>query len=330
MSPDGRMYAYGGSKTPEVRTVGAGGAAGQLLEVPPFFNTVDGAVTQLKWIDNRSLAIGTALGYLHVWSIVEAVSNLPFKPTLPIGTLDCHIVAIEWAGQGNFHDLFGLDSFTAIPRALSFEENGNIRVFSLHDGCLHSLDGTTGKPLAKPRGLTDVIGYATVDEKKGLALICHTDGFSMHQLPTHNIEGTYLTEASRTTKPKPIMFAENGCRVITGSDHGKVYVFKTEGGKPVDILQHAAGDMVQSITTYSDEEWSTIVCATSSDDGGRPSISFWADRQEFDRERRVSQPSSELIVYYTIFGSEPGGFRVESSGGHIRAMGNGGIVLWNA
>ena len=91
-------------------------------------------------------------------------------------------------------------------------------------------------------------GYATVDEKKGLALICHTDGFSMHQLPTRNIEGTYLTEKSLTTKPKPIMFAENGCRVITGSDHGKVYVFKTEGGKPVDILHHADDDMVQSIT----------------------------------------------------------------------------------
>ena len=45
------------------------------------------------------------------------------------------------------------------------------------------------------------------------------------------------------------MFAENGCRVITGSDHGKAYVFKVEGGKPVDVLQHAAAsDMVQSIT----------------------------------------------------------------------------------
>ena len=57
-----------------------------------------------------------------------------------------------------------------------------------------------------------------------------------------------MTEPSRTTKPKPVMFAENGCRVITGSDHGKVYVFKTEGGKPVDILQHADNGMVQSIT----------------------------------------------------------------------------------
>ena len=70
----------------------------------------------------------------------------------------------------------------------------------------------------------------------------------MHQLPTRNIEGTYLAGESLTTKPKPIMFAENGCRVITGSDHGKVYVFKTEGGKPVDILPHASDDMVQSIT----------------------------------------------------------------------------------
>ena len=72
----------------------------------------------------------------------------------------------------------------------------------------------------------------------------------MHQLPTHNIKGTYLTEPSLTTKPKPIMFAENGCRVITSSDHSKVYIFKIEGGKPVDVLQHAANGMVQSITIH--------------------------------------------------------------------------------
>lgn len=95
MSPDGRMYAYGGachdlsrwlwrndpvemagSIRPEVRTVGAVGAAGQLLEVPPFFNAVDGEVTHLKWIDNRSLAIGTALGYLHIWSMAEVSTSL--------------------------------------------------------------------------------------------------------------------------------------------------------------------------------------------------------------------------------------------------------------
>ncbi|PIL27314.1 hypothetical protein GSI_10461 [Ganoderma sinense ZZ0214-1] len=303
MSPDGRMCAWGansrrvGSRYPEVRTAGA---TGRRLEVPQFFDVVDGAVTQIKWVNHSSLAFGTAFGYLHLWTMAETqvfhsdlrcrvrggaeITSIATRRKgsiwrIVVGTLDCHVVAFEWAGKGDFHTLFGLDSFTAIPRALSFEENGNIRVFSLHDGCLHSLDGSTGKHLDKPTWLTDVIGYATVDEKKGLALICHMDGFSMHQLPTRNIEATYLTDPSTTTKPKPIMFTENGCRVITGSDHGKVYVFKTEGGKPVDILQHAtAGDMVQSITTYCNEEWSTIICATSSDDVGCPSVSFWVRR----------------------------------------------------
>ena len=78
--------------------MGAGGTAGQLLEGPSFFSTVDGAVTQLKWIDNRSLAIGTSLGYVHIWSIAEvsesfniyhnsyllkAVFNHTCKSTLP-------------------------------------------------------------------------------------------------------------------------------------------------------------------------------------------------------------------------------------------------------
>ena len=155
--------------------MGAGGTAGQLLESPLFFHTVDGAVTQLKWINNQSLAIGTSLGYFHVWSMAEVsrclgcsrFTNVKQTPNfnsnircrvrggaeitsiatrqkggiwrIIMGTLDCHIVGSEWAGQARFQDLFGLDSFTAIPRALSFEENGNIRVFSLHDGCLSVL-----------------------------------------------------------------------------------------------------------------------------------------------------------------------------------------------
>ena len=161
-----------GNERAEIRTAGA---TGHLLEVPQYFSIVDGAVTQIAWFDHNSLAIGTSFGYLHLWAMAPEVSMAAWKTTtvltplrqtqifhsylrfrvrggaeitaiatrrkgsvwrLVVGTLDCHIVAFEWAGKGHFHDLFGLDCFTAIPRALSFQENGNIRVFSLHDGCL--------------------------------------------------------------------------------------------------------------------------------------------------------------------------------------------------
>ena len=58
-----------GSRCPEVRTAGT---PGRLLEGPQFFDVVDGSVTQIKWINHNSLAIGTAFGYLHLWSMAEA------------------------------------------------------------------------------------------------------------------------------------------------------------------------------------------------------------------------------------------------------------------
>ena len=122
MSPDGRMCAYGGecnanmrgtgettdkilgSERPEIRTASA---AGRLLEVPQYFNIVDGAVTQIAWFDHNSLAIGTSFGYLHLWGIAVDVRftfdslEETYTSYLPCGRLkfSIHISASESVGE---------------------------------------------------------------------------------------------------------------------------------------------------------------------------------------------------------------------------------------
>lgn len=94
-------------------------------------------------------------------------------------------------------------------------------------------------------------GHATVDEEKGVVIINHLEGFSLHQLNSGLEIATYTGGQSRTTLPKPAVFGEGSRVVITGSDHGKVYIFDKKGGEPTEILEHASTDLVQSITVHS-------------------------------------------------------------------------------
>ena len=54
-------------------------------------------------------------------------------------------------------------------------------------------------------------------------------------------------------------------------------------------------DWTRLCTSNCDAEWSTIVCATSSDDGGNPSISFWVCQIGVQRRSSIkhSEPTAE-------------------------------------
>ena len=44
------------------------------------------------------------------------------------------------------------------------------------------------------------------------------------------------------------VFAEMGRAVVCGSDHGKVYVFEIDDGKPCQILKHGSAEqMIQAV-----------------------------------------------------------------------------------
>lgn len=53
-----------GKRGPEVRML----KTTSRLEIPEFYPEVYGAVTILHWLDESELLIGTALGFLVIWS----------------------------------------------------------------------------------------------------------------------------------------------------------------------------------------------------------------------------------------------------------------------
>ncbi|KZT03317.1 uncharacterized protein LAESUDRAFT_716322 [Laetiporus sulphureus 93-53] len=140
---------------------------------PDYSKNIDGQVTNSQWADDDTVLFGTHYGYIHIF-------------------------------------MKDKEAWSMILRALLFPDEGNMWMFSLHDGHMCSISVQTGEILSKPRWMTDVI-------------------FSLHQMNSGLEVATYTA-------------------VITGSDHGKVYIFDKKGGELIDVLGHAPKGLVQSIT----------------------------------------------------------------------------------
>lgn len=83
--------------------------------------------------------------------------------------------------------------------------------------------------------------------------------------------------------------------MVGGSDHGIVYVFDRRSGENLDEIPHANGGIVQTISVClpfalprklltnvqaQDASQGTFICAATSTDRGRISISVWIRKTE--------------------------------------------------
>ena len=59
---------------------------------------------------------------------------------------------------------------------------------------------------------------------------------------------TFPTGQPKRYLPRRVAFADGSKTVISGSDHGAVYVFDRKSGAPLDVLRHAQAGLVQTVT----------------------------------------------------------------------------------
>ncbi|KAJ7175070.1 quinon protein alcohol dehydrogenase-like superfamily [Mycena crocata] len=167
-----------------------------------------------------------------------------------------------------------------VPKAISFGEfKGNEReivVFGLYDGRILTLRGGSGD-VVRTRGIGCVIGDAVVNSRKGV--FCIDDVFEgpalyrlndEHRVRTFGVESTKALEV----RPRQIRFADEGGMVVSGSDHGIVYVFETRTGEILEKLRIGAPDWIQTITTTQVDGVSTILAARARD-FGKNEIFVW-------------------------------------------------------
>ena len=96
--------------------------------------------------------------------------------------------------------------------------------------------------------LTITSGSATVDSKSQLVVIDNVrTGFDLWDLSNDTHLQTFPTGKPTRYLPRKVAFAEGGKTIICGSDHGLVFVFDRQTGAPLDVLQHATGNLSQTV-----------------------------------------------------------------------------------
>lgn len=92
-------------------------------------------------------------------------------------------------------------------------------------------------------GVCPVYGSILVDNM--------TNGFDLYNLSRTAPSRSFVVPTTKKFVKKGI-FGENGHTVVTGSDHGKVYVFAVNKTEPVQRLGHGSeGVMIQAVEVRS-------------------------------------------------------------------------------
>ncbi|KAJ7049586.1 WD40-repeat-containing domain protein [Mycena amicta] len=246
-----------------------------------------GATTALVWIkceDDLSevLLSGTQKGYLACWKagnqnarnfeelycvrLIEPaeVTGLAFDaPTnrLAVYTLG-EDMSLEFVFSIQLESVNG--SVKVVPRSIAFGKmqgyGRELMVFDLHGGN---------------------IGDVAVDVRKGV--LCMDDpssGTNLYRLEDRSLVKTFSVRVTKKYRPRQVDFSDECRFIISGSDHGVVYIFDRRSGEIVDELRVDPHEWVQTVAAYECAGVCTIFAAKSRDIDGPNNIFVWRKKNK--------------------------------------------------
>ncbi|KAF7326555.1 Ras-GAP domain-containing protein [Mycena venus] len=186
-------------------------------------------------------------------------------------------------GKWKAHNIFSQKYANLVPRLITFAAFDNssdrdIIVFgSGHNGPIYILRGKTGERKAD-WSVGAYIGSAVVDWKEGL--LCLNDPYVGPALFRHADQTKARSFEVRRELPgdpfsSDVCFGENGSTVVTGSDHGIVYVFDTRSGDAIQELETGRSQRIKAVATTEMGGVPVIVAAYAYSDEGFQEILVW-------------------------------------------------------
>ncbi|KAJ7711646.1 WD40-repeat-containing domain protein [Mycena metata] len=308
---DGRLLASGGSDGTKVWDLGAMRQLGS-----PGSPALRGGTTALVWIKrddevSEALFYGTENGYLVCWReakqngiaiFVELssvhlanpaeITGLAFDaPTNRLavchrgGLLQVYVVANDMSLQ----NIFSIMLEEIAPRAVAFGPIwGNQRdllVFSLYDGHIYTFRGNNGTAVGD-WDIGGMIGDIAIDNRKNVLCIDEPSlGTNIYRLDDQACVKTLPVSAKKKEqkKTRQVGLLEECKFIVSGSDHGVVYVFNRRSGATVDELRVHPSEYVQTIATAECAGFSTIFAAKSRDLAGPNEIFVWRKKSKDGR-----------------------------------------------
>ncbi|KAJ6516936.1 WD40-repeat-containing domain protein [Mycena vitilis] len=206
----------------------------------------------------------------------------------------CHRMSIvqvhDMDDKLNPSPVFSVCVNNLLPRALAFagERQRELVVFNFHDGTMMTLSADTGAVL-RSRQIGCMVGSVDYNSRRGV--FCLDDPFEGTVLYRINDEARVRVFENKLTKPsarpRQVCFGDNCSSVVSGSDHGVVYVHDRRSGEVADALRVHPNDWVQTVTAAQVDGISTIIAARSRDWGGANGITVWKKKKTPQSGRRL-------------------------------------------
>ncbi|KAJ7732819.1 WD40-repeat-containing domain protein, partial [Mycena olivaceomarginata] len=264
---DGRLLASGGTDGTKVWDLST------MRELrSPKSSDIRGASTALVWIKREddlgeALFYGTQNGQLVCWkegkqqglAVFEEISCVRIVNPAEITGLAfdapsnrlavCHqggmIQVLRSTAPCSLKEVFSLELKNVTPRAIAFGQmyfnDRDVMVFDLYRGdVLHLRSGA----------FANIIQAATIalDVRKGVLITDEPlSGTNLYRLEDHTRVKTFPVAVMKQKRLRQVAFLEECQFIVSGSDHGIMYVFDRRSGDIVDELRVDPHEWVQTI-----------------------------------------------------------------------------------
>ncbi|KAK0483119.1 WD40-repeat-containing domain protein [Armillaria luteobubalina] len=264
-----------------------------------------GATTVLMWIRRTDepreiLYFGTQNGYIVCWKqLLERSEDFEERSSFQLHNpgeitgidFDSTSNRLAVANRNGTVVLFSVESPMVplgsisiqhhVPKTLTFgEASGNrghqdLLVFGL-GGRISILKHQDEKLLIHATLEKCYSGHAAITTTKDV--ICVDDpaeGAAIYKLQDGARVRTFAVPVKKSHRPRQVAFGEDGKVVVSGSDHGVVYVYERRTGLKMNELKVDLEDWVQALATMRLKEIPCIMAARSRELGGNSQIYIW-------------------------------------------------------
>ncbi|KAF4611959.1 hypothetical protein D9613_004307 [Agrocybe pediades] len=237
-----------------------------------------GPTTALTWIRREDepedgLVYGTASGMIVCWrevsgsnrttayeesysarlanpSEITAIAFDSASNRLAVSNRNSVVSLLRVGPKLDLYPVFTVVLKDHIPKALAFSQSGEVRAiytFGLYDGVIYTLSGKDGK-IEDQQQTGCRIGNVSANLRRGV--FCLDDpaqGVALYRYSSWDRVRTYAVAVEKSMRPRQISFVEDCKFILSGSDHGAVYLFDRRSGNMVDELRSGTG-RVQALT----------------------------------------------------------------------------------
>ncbi|KAJ3991114.1 hypothetical protein F5050DRAFT_1700844 [Lentinula boryana] len=241
-------------------------------------SSMRGITTAIAWIirlddAEEVLVFGTNDGFLCIWKHKKAgyvSSNTPESQQLTHISQFIEVACEHLEGGLDGLEISGIAYDTSTgqlavilqhwPQVVCFGQTGfggpEIWSFGREDGIIHVLNNT-GK-VVKSKMTGTVIGHAAMNVKEDTLIIDDvSQGVAVFKLSTTDRLRTFNVPLA-TRRLRSIAFHNSNSAIISGSDHGKIYIFDRHMGDVIDTIDIGIKDWVQSVAVSTMSAITTV------------------------------------------------------------------------